>query len=69
MNWNISAWSIRTPVPPLVLFMVVFFWTPPHFWSLAIRYRDDYAAAQVPMLPDDVHDVEGLRRLGGHLFA
>jgi protoheme IX farnesyltransferase len=36
---------------PLVLFMVVFFWTPPHFWSLAIRYRDDYAAAQVPMLP------------------
>jgi heme o synthase len=29
----------------------VFFWTPPHFWSLAIRYRDDYAEAQVPMLP------------------
>jgi heme o synthase len=36
---------------PVVLFMVVFFWTPPHFWSLAIRYRDDYAAAGVPMLP------------------
>jgi len=36
---------------PVVLFMVVFFWTPPHFWSLAIRYRDDYAAAKVPMLP------------------
>ena len=36
---------------PVVLFMVVFFWTPPHFWSLAIRYRDDYAAASVPMLP------------------
>ena len=36
---------------PLVLFLVVFFWTPPHFWSLAIRYRDDYAAAGVPMLP------------------
>jgi len=36
---------------PVVLFMVVFFWTPPHFWSLAIRYRDDYAAANVPMLP------------------
>jgi protoheme IX farnesyltransferase len=33
------------------LFLVVFFWTPPHFWSLAIRYRDDYAAADVPMLP------------------
>jgi heme o synthase len=37
--------------PPVVLFLVVFFWTPPHFWSLAIRYREDYAAAAVPMLP------------------
>ena len=36
---------------PLVLFAVVFFWTPPHFWALAIRYRDDYARAEVPMLP------------------
>ncbi|MGI8887351.1 MAG: heme o synthase [Nocardioidaceae bacterium] len=36
---------------PVVLFLVVFFWTPPHFWSLAIRYRDDYATAAVPMLP------------------
>jgi heme o synthase len=36
---------------PVVLFMVVFFWTPPHFWALAIRYREDYAAAHVPMLP------------------
>jgi protoheme IX farnesyltransferase len=36
---------------PVVLFLVVFFWTPPHFWSLAIRYRDDYTAAGVPMLP------------------
>jgi protoheme IX farnesyltransferase len=36
---------------PLVLFLVVFFWTPPHFWALAIRYREDYAAADVPMLP------------------
>jgi protoheme IX farnesyltransferase len=36
---------------PVVLFLVVFFWTPPHFWALAIRYREDYAAADVPMLP------------------
>ena len=35
----------------LVLFLVIFFWTPPHFWALAMRFRDDYAAAQVPMLP------------------
>ena len=37
--------------PPVVLFAVIFYWTPPHFWALAIRYRDDYARAQVPMLP------------------
>ena len=36
---------------PVVLFLVVFFWTPPHFWALAMRYREDYAAAEVPMLP------------------
>ncbi|SDR26031.1 heme o synthase [Thermostaphylospora chromogena] len=36
---------------PFVLFGVVFFWTPPHTWTLAMRYREDYAAAKVPMLP------------------
>jgi protoheme IX farnesyltransferase len=36
---------------PLVLFAVIFFWTPPHFWALAMRFREDYAAARVPMLP------------------
>ncbi|HSL56837.1 MAG TPA: heme o synthase [Acidimicrobiales bacterium] len=36
---------------PVVLFAVIFFWTPPHFWALAIKYREDYAAAEVPMLP------------------
>jgi protoheme IX farnesyltransferase len=36
---------------PIVLFLVIFVWTPPHFWALAVRYRDDYAAANVPMLP------------------
>ena len=35
----------------LALFMVIFFWTPPHFWSLAIKYKDDYSAAGIPMLP------------------
>jgi len=38
-------------VAPWVLFFVVFYWTPPHFWALAIRYRGDYEAAGVPMLP------------------
>lgn len=36
---------------PLVLFMIIFLWTPPHYWPLSLRYRDDYAAAGVPMLP------------------
>jgi heme o synthase len=36
---------------PVVLFAVIFYWTPPHFWALAIKYRDDYSAANVPMLP------------------
>ena len=38
-------------LPAWVLFLIVFYWTPPHFWALAIRYRDDYARAGVPMLP------------------
>jgi len=36
---------------PVVLFAVVFFWTPPHTWALALRYREDYANVDVPMLP------------------
>lgn len=42
---NSLAWS------PVVMFLIVFFWTPPHYWPLAMRYRDDYARAGVPMLP------------------
>jgi protoheme IX farnesyltransferase len=36
---------------PVVLFLIVFWWTPPHYWPLSLRFRDDYAAAGVPMLP------------------
>lgn len=36
---------------PVLLFALMFFWTPPHFWALAIKYKDDYARAEVPMLP------------------
>jgi protoheme IX farnesyltransferase len=42
---NSLAWT------PVVMFAIIFIWTPPHFWSLAVRYRDDYATAEVPMLP------------------
>jgi protoheme IX farnesyltransferase len=37
--------------PPIILFLVVFFWTPPHTWALALRYREDYRNVDVPMLP------------------
>jgi heme O synthase-like polyprenyltransferase len=48
------GWSAVTgtvALPAVVLFAVIFFWTPPHFWALAMKFRDDYAAASVPMLP------------------
>jgi heme o synthase len=48
------AWAAvtgRVAWPALVLFGVIFFWTPPHFWTLAMKFKDDYAAASVPMLP------------------
>jgi heme o synthase len=46
-----AAVTGRVSLPAIVLFAVIFFWTPPHFWALAIKFRDDYAAANVPMLP------------------
>lgn len=48
------GWSAVTGhlgMAPFVLFVLIFLWTPPHFWALAIKYRDDYASASVPMLP------------------
>ena len=38
-------------ITALAFFMVIFFWTPPHFWALAIKHKDDYSAAGIPMLP------------------
>jgi protoheme IX farnesyltransferase len=49
VGWTAVTGSLG--VAPLVLFAIIFYWTPPHFWALAVRYRDDYAAADVPMLP------------------
>jgi len=48
------AWSAVTGTiswPALVMFAIIFFWTPPHTWALAMRYKEDYKAAGVPMLP------------------
>jgi protoheme IX farnesyltransferase len=48
---------------PVVLFAVVFFWTPPHTWALALRYREDYANVDVPMLPVVAPAAEVARRI------
>ena len=55
--------------PAVILFGVVFLWTPPHFWSLAMRFRDDYAAAGVPMLPVVASPVEVTRRIVYYSWA
>jgi heme o synthase len=46
-----AAGTGRVSLAAIVLFAVIFFWTPPHFWALAMKFKDDYAAANVPMLP------------------
>jgi protoheme IX farnesyltransferase len=58
-----TAVTNELALAPVVLFLVVFFWTPPHFWSLAMRYREDYAAASVPMLPSVVGSAEVARQI------
>jgi heme o synthase len=55
VGWAAVRNGLSTPA--WLLFAIVFFWTPAHFWALAMKYRDDYAAAGVPMLPV-VHGVE-----------
>src|SRR4051812_10610647 len=58
-----AAVTDRLSWAPLVLFAVIFFWTPPHFWALAMRFRDDYAAAGVPMLPVVATEAAVARRI------
>jgi protoheme IX farnesyltransferase len=50
---------------PVVLFALMFVWTPPHFWALAIRYRDDYKSVDVPMMPA----VTSFRRTAGQILV
>jgi protoheme IX farnesyltransferase len=49
VGWSAVTGSLSWT--PVVLFAIIFIWTPPHFWALAVKYRDDYDAAHVPMLP------------------
>lgn len=57
IGWSAVTGSLSWA--PVVLFLIVFFWTPPHYWPLSLRYKDDYAAAGIPMLPvtDTPHEV------------
>jgi protoheme IX farnesyltransferase len=57
---SVTAWSF---------FLVIFFWTPPHFWALAIKYKDDYAAAHIPMLPVVVSKTHLLRQMWVYTIA
>jgi protoheme IX farnesyltransferase len=62
----VIGWSAVTGTvgwPAVLLFGVVFLWTPPHFWALAMRFKDDYAAAGVPMLPVVATELVVARRI------
>jgi protoheme IX farnesyltransferase len=67
IGWSTVTGSLAWP--PVVLFAVIFFWTPPHFWALAMRFRDDYARAGVPMLPVLVPPAAVARRIVGYAWA
>ena len=57
---SVTAWSF---------FLLIFFWTPPHFWALAIKYKDDYAAAGIPMLPVVATKTHLLRQMWVYTIA
>jgi protoheme IX farnesyltransferase len=63
VGWAAVRGSIGWPT--IVLFVLMFVWTPPHFWALAIRYREDYRSVGVPMLPV----VTSFRRTASHILA
>jgi len=59
-----AAVTGRIEIPALLLFALVFYWTPPHFWALALRIRKDYEAARIPMLPVVKGVPETARQIG-----
>jgi heme o synthase len=63
-----AAVTGRVSLPAIVLFAVIFFWTPPHFWALAMKFRDDYAAANVPMLPVVAPAAQVVRKMLGYSY-
>jgi heme o synthase len=66
------GWSAVTGhlgLAPFVMFAIIFLWTPPHFWALAVRYRDDYTNAHVPMLPSIAALPTVTRRILGYVLV
>jgi heme o synthase len=61
IGWSAVTGTIQWPA--LVMFAVIFFWTPPHTWALAMRYKDDYKAAGVPMLPTVATELQVTRQI------
>ncbi len=64
-----SAVTNRIEWPAVLLFLVIFFWTPPHYWPLSMKFRADYARAGVPMLPVVAGDVKVAREILGYAAA
>lgn len=67
IGWSAVTGSVGWA--PLLLFGVVFFWTPPHYWPLSMKFRRDYAAAGVPMLPVVADDRKVVREMVGYTAA
>jgi heme o synthase len=67
IGWSAVTGSLDWPA--LVLFLVVFFWTPPHYWPLSMRFKEDYANAGVPMLPVVAEDVAVGRQIVGYSWV
>jgi protoheme IX farnesyltransferase len=67
IGWAAVSGSLT--LVPVAFFLVVFFWTPPHFWALAIKYKDDYSAAGIPMLPSVSTQSNVINQMWFHTIA
>ena len=67
IGWSAVTGSVGWPA--VLLFLVIFFWTPPHYWPLSMAFRDDYANAHVPMLPTLHGPVEVARQIVAYTWA
>jgi len=68
----VGAWTAATGttgVTPWLLFLIIFLWTPPHFWALALHFKDDYEKANLPMMPNTAGDESTLRQMFYYTLA